>query len=152
MLNKVARAVLCESSVLSPMTPALCPADAGMQIIPLEPQFAKPRAAGSGGPALRRRRAPPATPGVPDASCPQLRSSYGLREGRGPGRVWKAAGAGPRAALARRRSSARRRAGRASLCSFCRGWGRWSPGPRARSSPQSRQKHPRVVGRAGFGF
>lgn len=75
----------------------------------------------------------------------------GLREGRGPGRGWPAAGAEPRAARARRRGSARRCAGRASLCSLCHRWGRWSRGPRARSSPRSLPKRPRAAGSAGFG-
>lgn len=54
----------------------------------------------------------------------------GLREGRGPGRGWRAAGVGPLAARARRRGSARRRAGRASLCSLSQPpMGEVEPGP-----------------------
>lgn len=42
-------------------------------------------------------------------------------------------------------------AGRPCAAAASRRWGRWSRDPRARSSPLSRLKRPRAVGRAGFG-
>lgn len=88
------------------------------------PQSSKLKAADSKGPALRRHRAPPvkspadsrrlASLSARDAPGPQLRRP-GRGETRGGARGLR--GAGLLGVRARRRGSARRRAGPASLCS-----------------------------------
>lgn len=159
--TQVPRATSVESSVLSPLTPALCPAgtrEAGTAVNHPPgagpPRLPAAEAQPCGGARLRPR-APHIQPACRRLAAPRThlaRSYAGPKGCGGRGRGGAAgAGAGPRAARARPRGSARRRAGRASLCSLCRRWGRWSRGPRARSSPRSRPKRPRAAGRAGFG-